>query len=127
MKATVAEAVKIAVAPLHDEINELRKQLMEAQDKTTSLQDTLMKKSEHIEKLENKVVTTNRKNIELQALIAEKSDFNEQYGRKDILRIEGIEYTENEDKSTLQKSVIEKLAKENVIIQKSDIFRLHRS
>ena len=33
----------------------------------------------------------------------------------------------NEDNSTLQKSVIEKLAKENVIIQKSDIFRLHRS
>ena len=126
IKATVAEAVSAAVTPLHAEIVELRELLHESRDKLLDLQDKLIEKTQTIKSLEDKVASSN-KNSELRSLIAEKSDLSEQYSRKDCLRIEGIKFDESETNESLQQTVLNKLREHDVVLDKADIHRLHRS
>ena len=133
MRATVAEAiaeaVKNAIAPLHNEIAELRELVHDTQEKVQSLQDKLAEKSQIINELEIKATTIADTNSHgtLRTLVAEKSDINEQYSRKECLRLEGIPFDETENNDSLKAAVINKLKEHDVDITQVDIHRLHRS
>ena len=124
VNAAIASALDKAITPLQNEIADFR-------GKIESLQEKIIEKNNKINELEDKLIASTQRNVQqfgkLHNTLREKFDLNEQYSRKDSLRISGIPIEENETNATLQSALIEKLSEHNVIIKDSDIFRLHRS
>ena len=123
----VKDAVKEAVQPLHAEIASLRDILNETRDKINSLQDKIIEKNAQIKHLEETIIASTKRNLEMRSLIMERTDDNESYSRKDCLRISGVACSPDEDNSSLKTAVINKLSENGVKLEESDIFRLHRS
>ena len=109
------------------EIQDLRETLESSRDEFRALQNKLIEKTEKIKQLEETVDKIEQKNIELHETINEKSDYNEQYSRKDSLRINGLPIQPNETHATLQSALIDNLENLGVTIKNSDIHRIHRS
>ena len=106
----------------------------ELKSEIDDLKSLLHKKNERIEELSDKVVKVVQRNVELsdelrnshnQLLI--KIDDNEQYSRKDSLRIEGIDYSEGETHQVLGNKIIECLGNLGAKVSMRDFHRYHRS
>jgi len=52
---------------------------------------------------------------------------NEQYSRRNCLRIDGIAVVQNEDNNSLKQTVISKLGERGILITDRDVDRVHRS
>ena len=72
-------------------------------------------------KAENRTLRRQLKDVDI------RYDSLEQYGRRTSVRIEGLEFQEGETNDELLVKVKEKLAKVDVTLLDSDVFRLHRS
>ena len=123
----ISAAVQNAIQPLMNEIATLRELLEKTCEQNESLQSKLLEKNAKIANLKQSVIAATQRNVALHSLILEKADENEQYSRKDSLRISGIAITNDEDNASLQQSVITKLGEHGVQIENNDIYRLHRS
>ena len=91
-------------------------------------------KNELIEQLSGKVVAVVQRNVELSDEIQHLRESTymhlddlEQYGRKNSLRIEGIEVSEMETNAQLTEKVAKSLNSMGANVSPSDFFRLHRS
>ena len=109
----VAQAVSAAVAPLALQIVELKKIVEEKNNAITSL--------------EQRLIASTQRNVELHSLIIEKAEQSEQYSRKSNLRVNGLPTVPNEDNDALQARVISKLSTLGVEIEERDIYRLHHA
>ena len=108
LTALINDAVAAAIRPLQATIDGLTK--------------TLNEKNKRIEDLENQLNESVARNS---ALIQQRADDNEQYSKKQNLKIAGIKFIQGEHKNDLEKRVISALGDEGVVINPADIFRLH--
>ena len=93
--------------------------------------------SQRIRALESKVIKLVQQNVELHDKLRDANDRidyntvciddNQQYQRKENLRIEGIPVTSDESNESLTTTVIKTFNDFGAKLNKSDIYRLHRS
>ena len=125
---SIANAVEVAVAaaikPLILQIDLLSKAL---EDTKKIHEQEIANKDARISTLEQTIIAQNKRNLEIQSLMLEKDDLNEQYSRKDCLRISGIPISKEDDNDAIQTKVINSLSENGVEIEDSDIHRMHRS
>ena len=124
----ISDGVKKYLAEL------LHSSTLELKNEIDELKSLINNKNEQIAELNEKVIHVVQRNIELAGELKEvrhdfeiKIDDLEQYGRKNSLRIEGIEVCENESNTQLTKKVAEVLNVMGANITPNDFFRLHRS
>ena len=77
--------------------------------------------------MHEKLAGAARRDNELQTYITDKSEANEQYARKDNVRLSGLKYMPEEDNNALSARVVKVLSDNGVVIDQRDIYRLHRS
>ena len=99
-----------------------------------NLQLKLDVKNKLIEELNDKVIDVVQRNVQLADELKlarencdEKIDDLEQYGRKNSLRVEGIEVSQNETNADLTIKVAKALNSLGAKVTSTDFFRLHRS
>ena len=120
----VENAVAAAIKPLMLQIEGLKNAL---EDTKQIHKAEIATKNERIAALESTIIAQNKRNCEFKSFMLEKDDQNEQYGRKDSLRITGIPFAKDIDNDALQTKVIDALSQNGVEIEDCDIHRLHRS
>ena len=104
----IQNAVSAAIAPLQKEI--------------TDLKSMLATKDKRISDLELRLKESIKRNS---AMIHQRADDNEQYSKKQNIRISGVTFIRDEENGDLEKRVISALGNEGVVIKSHDIFRLH--
>ena len=153
MQTAIAEFTKIITSTVDNAVKLAILSLQTALDDTIlnikTLETTLIEKTNTISELETKISTLestmttkfntfesswsakfdniDAENQNLKFDLYEAAEEQEQYSRKDCLRIEGLIYEQDETNASLKAAVIAELAKNNVSINSSDIYRLHRS
>ena len=104
----IQNAVSAAIAPLQKEIADLK--------------SMLATKDKRISDLELRLKESIKRNS---AMIHQRADDNEQYSKKQNIRISGVTFIRDEENGDLEKRVISALGNEGVVIKSHDIFRLH--
>ena len=114
--------------------NLLRTTTAELKSEIDALKLLINTKNEQISELNDKVVQVVKQNVNLSSEVKRltdnvfvKIDDLEQYDRKNNIRIEGIELSENETNAQLTKKVTDTLNSMGAEVTASDYFRLHRS
>ena len=107
LQSLIKKAVHAAIAPLQKEIADLKGQLAQKDARIKDLEAQL-----------NESISRNS------SLIQQRAG-NEQYSKKQNVRVSGITYIEKETPAALQIRVIEELNKAGANITNNDIFRLH--
>ena len=112
----------------------LRQYTTELKGEIDELKTLLNTKNDQIEELNEKVINVVKRNIELteelrntREYLEIKIDDNEQYSRKDSLRIEGIEYVPGETHQDLGKKIVDSLGSLGANVTLQDFHRYHRS
>ena len=123
----ISAAVIKAIEPLIIRIDKLAELITIKDEKINALvnqnKDLILKQTE----LEETIKKQHTSNIKLRSEMNHKVDFAESYTRKDSVRISGIPITPDEENDALTDIVINTLSQHGAIIDKQDIFRLHRS
>ena len=120
------EPLQKEISSFRDEMLEIRQFLAALEDKVKSLKEKDSNKTERIATLETKLIDSTTRNLQLHSLITESCDRQEQYSRKDSLRVNGITFHADETNATLKAAVIEKLNHHGANISERDVYRLHR-
>ena len=108
--------LRAEIATLKEDNISLKRQLIDMSGAAKSVADMAAKAAD----------TAARAMAEARAARIE-NDHLQQYGRRASVRVEGIPFVEGESPSDLRKKVKENLAKLDIKINDSDIFRMHRS
>ena len=136
-----AEELKTEISLLRTSVESKNKQISDLQSTTASLKvtidelkSTVNEKNDQISALNIKVVEVVRRSVLLSSKLAESHDSLsnsiddlEQYGRKNSLRVEGIEVSQNETNADLTIKVAKALNSLGAKVTSTDFFRLHRS
>ena len=123
-----------SVESKNEEISELKATSNDLRDAFETLKTTIDGKNKLIADLNLKVVDSIRRNIQLSAKVDEIHDSltiaiddQQQYSRKNSLRIEGINASTSESNAELSTEVAKALNSLGADVDTSDFFRLHRS
>lgn len=112
IKSAIDAAITSALEPLAEQIEGLHSRLAEKDKQIDDLQLQLTK------------FTSINKDLRQQSI--DQSEANEQYSRKDSLRISGVPIQADEDNEMLRQALIAKLSEKGVDIDERDINRAHR-
>ena len=130
----IAAAVVKATADLGQVVTEQRDSIIKLEETATiqtekikELKSALNEKEKRISNLEQSLTSATESCKGLRGLIHSLSARNEQYSRRDCLRISGLKYIDKETDEALKRRVIGSLIDLEVGIDHSDIFRLHHS
>ena len=130
IESKIQKAINDATADLGKELTEQREYNRGLKDAVTSLTNKLKSQEERIVSLEANAKGADESGRALRKLVNELVDKNEQYSRRDSIRVNGIEYKENESDFQFKTRIIETLNEEITDtnasdIKWSDIHRLH--
>ena len=116
MDSDISNATRLFQNALEEKIDALNLELNEAKMNVTSLRRELAESKGEIGDLKN----------EIQRMQIDTDDL-QQYGRRQNVRLEGIEWSKGESEEELYQLIKTNLAKVEVDIKKSQLVRFHRS
>ena len=133
LKAEIAR-LRESVELKNDQIAELHTTTAGLKLAVEELKVSVEQKNVRITELNHKIVNVVRRNVVLSSKIAESHeslaisiDDLQQYGRKNSLRVEGIEVSDTETNAALAEKVEKARNSIGAKVTKNDFFRLHRS
>ena len=122
---------------LEAKVSERDNRILDLESKSSDMNKRNDDQSQRIRALESKVIKLVQQNVELHDKLRDANDHidyntvciddNQQYQRKENLRIEGIPVTSDETNESLTTTVIKTFNDFGAKLNKSDIYRLHRS
>ena len=121
-------------ATVHDIMNEINKNIemtieIKVQEKTKKWREEIDMLREENDQLKLKLQDVNKKNLSFQKtanLALEKANHNEQYSRKNNIKIMNIREEAGEEDSTLLNKVTDLLGKQDITLSPHQVIAIHR-